>query len=443
VARSCLMILADGAKADTFESLIAAGDLPEISQHVVERGSYRRGTSVFTSTTGPAHIPLLSGCYPGTVDVPGYRWFDRDRYRGRGPAAPRAMRSYNGPEVAYLAGDMNAAHPTLYELMPDAIGVFGILNRGLDHERNLRRRAKPFVWSHSHWFHDYERADRWAADALVEAAATESRFRFVAFPGIDWNCHYIGADCPEAIAAYRKIDSAVGRAAVKLQELGTYDETLISIVSDHGHHAVHTHFDVAVEMGETYGIKTAYHSWPAFRPSFDAVVCVSGNGMCHVYLRGEDGSWATRPSREVIGHRHPGLIESLLSEPAVELLVTRSDDPSSLIVESESGVADLSETADGVTYSPREGRDPFGWDVMPSDMSSREALEETMDTGHPDALVQIAQLFRTRRTGDLVISAAAGYDLRERFEWPRHFSSHGGLIRDHMLIPVASSVPLA
>ena len=76
-------------------------------------------------------------------------------------------------------------------------------------------------------------------------------------------------------------------------------------------------------------------------------------------------------------------------------------------------------------------------------MSSREALEATIDTGHPDALVQIAQLFRTRRTGDLVISAAAGYDLRERFEWPHHFSSHGGLIRDHMLIPVASSVPLA
>ena len=66
-----------------------------------------------------------------------------------------------------------------------------------------------------------------------------------------------------------------------------------------------------------------------------------------------------------------------------------------------------------------------------------------MDTGYPDALVQIAQLFRTRRTGDLVISASAGYDLRERFEWPHHFSSHGGLIRDHMLIPVASSVPLA
>jgi hypothetical protein len=122
------MILADGARAETFESLLEAGDLPAIAEHVVERGSYRRGTSVFTSTTGPAHIPLLSGCFPGTVDVPGYRWFDRDRYRGRGPAAPHALRSYNGPEVAYLPRDMDADHPTLYELMPDAIGVFGLVN---------------------------------------------------------------------------------------------------------------------------------------------------------------------------------------------------------------------------------------------------------------------------------------------------------------------------
>jgi hypothetical protein len=307
----------------------------------------------------------------------------------------------------------------------------------------LRSRQKPLIWSHSHWFHDYERADRWAADALVEAAAAKSRFRFVAFPGIDWKCHYIGADCPEAIDGYRQIDGAVGRTAAQLQELGTYDETMITIVSDHGHHAVHTHFDVAVELGRRFGIKTAYHSWPAFRPSFDAVVCVSGNGMCHIYLRGPDGSWATRPSRELIESRHPGLLSTLLAEPAVDIVVTRGDSEGALIVESERGAADLAEVAGGVEYAPRREGDPFGWDEIPKRMSHREALDETFGTGYPDALLQIAQLFRSGRTGDVVISAAAGYDLRERFEWPTHFSSHGGLLRDHMLIPVASSVPLA
>ncbi|MDQ2675453.1 MAG: alkaline phosphatase family protein [Actinomycetota bacterium] len=437
------MILADGAKAETFEALLDGGELPAISEHVVARGAYRRGTSVFTSTTGPAHVPLLTGCYPGTVGVPGYRWFDRDRYRGRGPAAPHALRSYNGPEVAHLPRDMDAGHPTLYELIPDAIGVFGLVNRGLAPERNLKSRQKPLIWSHSHWFHDYERADRWAVDATEEAAAAASRFRFVAFPGIDWNCHYIGTDCPEAIAGYGRVDQAVARAAAELRRRGTYEETMIAVVSDHGHHPVHTHFDVAVELGDRFGIKTAYHSWPAFRPSFDAVACVSGNGMCHIYLRGEDSSWGSRPARGVIEARHPRLLASLVAEPAVDVVVTRGGSPDSLIVESERGIADLAEIPGGVAYSPRPEGDPFGWDELPPRMSDREALEATIETDHPDALVQIAQLFRTRRTGDIVISASAGYDLRERFEWPKHFSSHGGLLRDHMLIPVASSVPLA
>ncbi len=437
------MVLADGAKAETFETLLARGDLPEIAAHVVERGSYRRGTSTFTSTTGPAHIPLLTGCFPGTVGVPGYRWFDRRIYRGSGPAAPRSLRSYNGPEVAWFDRDMDPAHPTLYELIPDSLGVFGLMTRGLTKERNLYSREKPLIWCHSHWFHDYVRADRWASKALVQAAAAQSRFRFVAFPGIDWNCHYIGADCPEAIESYRLLDSAVGQAARKLRDLGTYDETMIVIVSDHGHRQVDTHFDLAVELGRRYGIKTAYHSWPAFRPSFDAVACVSGNGMAHVYLRGEDGTWATRPSRDAISRRHPGLLESLLAAPATDVVVTRGEGEGALVVESKSGIADLSEGPRGdIAYAPREGRDPFGWQPLPAGLSSREALEATADTDHPDALVQIAQLFRTGRTGDIVISAAAGFDLRERFEWPEHFSSHGGLLRDHMLVPVASSAPL-
>ncbi|HYH60322.1 MAG TPA: alkaline phosphatase family protein, partial [Solirubrobacterales bacterium] len=444
MSRSSLMILADGARAETFESLLASGELPQIREHVVERGSYRRGTSTFTSTTGPAHIPLLTGCFPGTVGVPGYRWFDRDAYRGWGPAAPHALRSYNRPEVAFLAKDMDQAQPTLYELIPDSVGVFGLMNRGLEKERNLRSREKPFIWSHSHWFHDYERADRWAGDAMVEAAALDSRFRFVAFPGIDWNCHYIGEDSPEATRSYKGIDEAVGKAAQALIRKGTYDETMITIVSDHGHRRIHTHFDLAVEIGRVHGIKTAYHSWPAFRPSFDGVVCVSGNGMAHIYLKGEDGTWRTRPSRETIRARHAGLLEWLVATPAVDIVTTRGDAEGELVVESRRGVADLRETrADGwIRYAVRDGADPFGFCALPGEMSSREALETTAETEYPDALAQIAQLFRTGRTGDIVVSATPGFDLRERFEWPEHVSSHGGLIRDHMLVPFASSVPL-
>ena len=90
--------------ADLFERLLAAGELPNIQKHVIDRGAYRRASSTFTSTTGPAHLPFLTGCFPGTANVPGYRWFDRAAYRPGLPAGPWCMRSYNGPEAFMYEG---------------------------------------------------------------------------------------------------------------------------------------------------------------------------------------------------------------------------------------------------------------------------------------------------------------------------------------------------
>ena len=56
---SAIILLADGARADVFERLLAAGELPAIERHIVARGGYSRATSTFTSTTIPAHLPFL------------------------------------------------------------------------------------------------------------------------------------------------------------------------------------------------------------------------------------------------------------------------------------------------------------------------------------------------------------------------------------------------
>ncbi len=439
------MILADGARAQTFEKLLAAGDLPAISEHVVERGCYRRATTTFTSTTGPAHIPLLSGCFPGTANIPGYRWFDRERYRGWGPAAPSAFRSYNGPEASRFEIDMDSRVKTLYELIDDSVGVYGMITRGLDPGRNLLRRRKAAIWAHSHFFHDYRRADRSAAAALLDAVSIRARFRFVAFPGIDWNCHYLGVDGPEAIAAYGRIDAAVGAVAARLQRSGAYEQTLILLVSDHGHCRVDQHFDFPVELASRLGLRTAYHSFPAFRPRFDALAGVSGNGMAMAWLRGERPGWrGPGPDRDRIERDHPGLIGWLLERGAIDLVITR-DGYGGQIVESRRGRARLVEAGTGpavrIEYEPLDG-DPFGWELGAATLGSREALEQTAGLAYPDGLLQITQLFRSARCGDLVVSATPGFDLRERFERPEHRSSHGALHRDHMLVPFASSEPL-
>ena len=76
-------------------------------------------------------------------------------------------------------------------------------------------------------------------------------------------------------------------------------------------------------------------------------------------------------------------------------------------------------------------------------MTDRESLDLTYGTDYPDAPVQILQIFRSGRAGDLILSAAKGSDLRLRYEIHEHKSSHGSLHWEHMKVPLVSNVPLA
>ena len=104
------------------------------------------------------------------------------------------------------------------------------------------------------------------------------------------------------------------------------------------------------------------------------------------------------------------------------------------------GNADVWKQDGQVHYVPRRG------DVLllggQISASEEEWLSRSWDSPYPDAAVQLLDLFRADRTGDLVVVASEGFDLRERFEVPRHEAGHGSLIRSHMQTPLWSSEPL-
>ena len=52
-------------------------------------------------------------------------------------------------------------------------------------------------------------------------------------------------------------------------------------------------------------------------------------------------------------------------------------------------------------------------------------------------------MFQSKRTGDIVVTSKSGFDLRARYEWPEHHSSHGALTRDQMMVPMMSNRILA
>jgi hypothetical protein len=104
---------------------------------------------------------------------------------------------------------------------------------------------------------------------------------------------------------------------------------------------------------------------------------------------------------------------------------------------SERGAAVVERVGDHFRYSRTRG-DPLdvGADV---EGSADDMYDATRHGAYPDAIVQIAALSASARSGDLILSAAPGYDFRDRYEPIPHRSAHGALHREHMLVPLLTN----
>jgi hypothetical protein len=54
-------------------------------------------------------------------------------------------------------------------------------------------------------------------------------------------------------------------------------------------------------------------------------------------------------------------------------------------------------------------------------------------------MAQIATIAMSSRSGEIILSAARGWDYRSKYEPIPHVSSHGALHREHMLVPLLTS----
>ncbi|MDQ3056885.1 MAG: alkaline phosphatase family protein, partial [Pseudomonadota bacterium] len=82
---------------------------------------------------------------------------------------------------------------------------------------------------------------------LSEPLASRPRIATLYFETIDHDSHDHGPDSPQARAAVRAVDAAMGQLIQKLSERGVLDRTNLVIVSDHGMAPVAPGNVVAVE----------------------------------------------------------------------------------------------------------------------------------------------------------------------------------------------------
>lgn len=163
----------------------------------------------------------------------------------------------------------------------------------------------------------------------------------------------------------------------------------------------------------------------------EAVVCESGNGMANVYLRGEQG-WTDLPAPD----RCRQLAAQLLELEGIDSVALRGEDAHTAELWTRAGVGRVGLGAGGLFQ-----KNP-GFAASFDGATPAEALELTAGERQPDAPFALTSLFASERTGDLLVSAATGSDLRTKSEWPEHHASHGGLHRDHTVVPAFASAPL-
>ncbi len=432
--RATLMIL-DGARADVFAHLVEAGDLPHISRHLLESGGIVPAATVFPSTTGVAYLPFLTGCYPGTCDVPGIRWVDVRGYAGKWWSDREHLRSYCGPQGGLINSDLRPDLATLFDLVPESVALCSPFTRGLARERDRVQTARALWGALAHYVGDYGPLERAVGRALCRTARERHRFVFAVFPGVDGVTHFWDPWHTLVLDMYRNFDRIIGEYAAA----GGFDgDHLTLLVSDHGLTRVDHHTDVSLEL-EAMGIPVLRYPG-IWRRDPKVAVMVSGNGSVQLYLL----PGTPRERRFSIGEIERGavagvprnLVRELVRLPGVAMMVGHDGDAVQLV--SREGRARLVETGGGrIRYLP-DTADVL-WLGGPAEHDEREWLRRTLDSPYPDAPAQLSQLFRSPRTGDLAMIAEVGWDLRLDWEIPEHRSGHGSLTADHMRCLLASN----
>ena len=427
-----LFYLLDGARPDILSKLISQGELPHFKQ-VMEEGTYREATTCFPSTTGPAYLPFLTGHFPGTMNITGIRWFDKKEFK-RSRLNKYAMRSYCGPEAAWFNTDMPAEKKTLFELLGESYNTFNMVTRGVTDEYDLTKKGKGLLYTKAHFMKRHHPVDRLGHARIMEMlhSGSDFDFLFAVFPSVDWDSHYYDISDSRTIEAYKIADQSLGEVREFLEKKGWWQNMLFLLTSDHGLTATHTHFDLADWLTD-HDLKSV--SYPViWRRSPKSAVMISGNSFGSIHLLNHPGDHVLH-EKEIYKYLGQERLDSLLNEKAVDFVSYRGEKEGTCYVHNRGGKAFIEKNKGKYSYVCETG-DPLqlGNNVLAN--SHREALEITLHSNYPDALVQINQLLASRRAGDVIVSATNGYDLRDFWEFPEHKGSHGSLHREHIAVPL-------
>ena len=442
-----IFILVDGSPYQVFNDLVEDGTLSKIKKYVIDRGAFKKAVTAFPSTTGPAFIPFFMGRFPGPANVPGIRWLSKTQFQNPHRFRSPGICSYMGIEGLSFTADLPDS-PTLFDFFSPVNNIYNLLTRGCPPSGDLTRWVKPLAYAYAHFSERWQFVNAIASRKLLQAVKGSAEFVTCLFPAVDTFSHLSHTRSPHVMDTYRELDRTVGEVCRILQASKEFDNTLIMITSDHGMSNTHTHIDLPCHL-DHLGWRCLHYPL-LWRRRTESASMVSGNGMSHLYFKDRQNGngrksiskpqngWGERLSFERLDQL--GVIQPLLEIEGLAFVAGQSDD-GAIVVQNRTGVGKIIREDETFSYQ-FQGTDPLGYGIPYQNLSSRNALIQTYDSEYPDGLVQLWQIFRGDRTGDLVLSAQPGYDLRSRYEYPEHHATHGALNAEQMFVPLAINLPI-
>jgi arylsulfatase A-like enzyme len=449
-----VMILVDGLRASVFREMLDSGALPNIERELVGRGTtVETCVSTFPSTTGPAHLPFITGVMPGYNNCPGIRWVDRTH---------RKIRDYCTLESILINSDFPRSNHTIYEVLYDSrtVCIYDFVSRGASDKFTVPIDTLWFMVTGGKDI--WRRMDEDAADAFRKAYlkdGTVPTFTFVWMPAIDHLAHFHGSQHQMIYDRAKDVDDHVGKIVETIKEVGVYDKTMMALIVDHGLRDTQQHVNLSEVLERAdLSVMGDLDEDDEFNSLYqhNAVRSVSGNAFALMYfakvqqerLGMKRYAWETPPTylelREFPnGSGSADILELLREESGIELVMA-SEGRNRIHVLSRDAESVIERDYTSLKYTPVQG-DPLGYTGDPEAGLLVNGLYHdkddwfmaTRNTRYPDGMFQIAQLFDSERCGDVVVTASDGWDLMDQ----KHIASHGGMDVHQIVVPCVVAGP--
>lgn len=428
-----IFIIIDGVPYRVFEELVYQNKLPNIRKHIMSNGVLMKGVSAFPSTTGPAFVPFFTGLFPGTANIPGIRWMSKKDYPHISKYKRPAICSYMGPEGLSFNDDLVGVK-TLFQYFDKSSNIYNLITKGVS--KDLTKNNKLRHYAFSYLTKNWSFTDRKATDFLLKAINDDYDFISCLYPGVDEYAHLKGVKNKKTLDEYTKIDEDLGKAFDLLMEKGIYEETLFVITSDHGLSDTHTHIDLEGVLTKK-GYKCLHFPLLHMKDTVCASM-VSGNAMSNIYIK-ESNIWGNA-KLSIDDDKASEIVKIVTSIDGVDFVCGLDKDRNINVVNKNGkGVIYLKDGSLDYNY---KGVDPLGLSLPYDNLDIRDSISATINTDYPDLFIQLIQIFKSNRAGDLIVTSKPGYDLRAKYEFHKHHASHGSLHKEQMLVPVLLNYPL-